>query len=68
MTLPTPRPLANFSINPTNKFAIGYYCKGTQDYTDVVINVNVVIQQSSYRVSVSQNRTSVSWQCSIQLV
>ncbi len=31
MTLPAPRPLSNFSIDSTNKFAIAYYCEGTQD-------------------------------------
>ncbi len=60
MTLPTPRPLANLSIDFTNKFAITNYCKGTQDYADMVIHVNRVIQESEYRVRDSHDRTSIS--------
>jgi hypothetical protein len=32
MTLPVLRPPSNFSVNSTDKFAIAYSCKGTQDY------------------------------------
>ncbi len=68
MTLPAPRPLSNFSVNSTNKFAIAYYCKGTQDYADMAIHVNGIVQVSEYRVSVTQDGMSASWQHSIQSV
>jgi hypothetical protein len=65
MTLPTPNPPSNFSIDSTDKFGITYYCKGTQDFADVVIHVNGCPHESDYRVSVTQDKMSVSWQCSI---
>jgi hypothetical protein len=68
MTLPAPRPMSNFSVNTTNKFSIAYYCKGTQDYADVVIHVNGVIQEGKFLVSISQYGRSVLWQRSMKSV
>ncbi len=65
MTLPIPSPLSKFSIDSTDKFAIAYYREGTQDYADVVIHFNGMVQVSKYRVSIAQDRMSVLWQCSV---
>ncbi len=59
MTLPAPRPPSNLSIVSTNKFAIAYYWEGTQNYADMVIHINGVIQESKYHLSVSQDSTLV---------
>jgi hypothetical protein len=60
-TLPAPRPPLNFSIDSTNKFGSAYYCKGTQDFADVVIHVNGCLYESDYRVNVALDGMSVSW-------
>ncbi len=45
-TLPAPRPPSNFSVDFTDKFGITYYYKGIQDFADVVIHVNGVLDVS----------------------
>jgi hypothetical protein len=69
-TMPSPTPwlLVNFSVESTGEFAVADYCEGTWDYADVVIHINRVIRKSKYCVSITQDRTSVSWQCSVLLV
>jgi hypothetical protein len=65
MTLPTPSPPLNFSVDSTNKYGITYYCKGTQDFADVVIHVNGCLPESEYRMSMSQDEMSVLFEHSI---
>ncbi len=66
MTPPTVLPPLNFSIDSTDKFGIAYYCKGTQDFADVVIHVNGCLYESKYHVRIAQDKMSVSWQRSIK--
>ncbi len=55
MTLPASRPQMNFSIDSTDKFAVAYCCKGIEDYADMVIHVNGVVQVSECRVSIAED-------------
>ncbi len=47
-TLPAPKPPLNFSVDSTDKFGVAYYCKGTQDFADVVIHVNGCLYESDW--------------------
>ncbi len=62
MTLPTPSPPSNFSVDSTDKYGIAYYCKGTQDFADVVIHVNGCLHESKYHVSIAQDGMSISFE------
>jgi hypothetical protein len=68
MTLPVPRPPLNFSVDSTDKFADAYYCNSTQDFADMVIHINGVLDVSEYHMSIAQDRMFVSWQRSVKLV
>jgi hypothetical protein len=68
MTLPAPSPLSNFSVDSTDKYGIAYYCKGTQDFADMVIHINRVLYMSNYCMSIAQDGMYVSFQHSINLL
>ncbi len=67
-TLPAPNPPLNFSVDSSDRFGITYYCKGTQDFADVVIHVNRCQYESDYHASIAQDGMSISFQCSINLL
>ena len=53
--LSPPKPLINFNIDSTNKFGVSYYCKGKQDYANVIFHVNGVLRESNFRVTISHD-------------
>jgi hypothetical protein len=68
-TLPTPSsPPSNFSVDSTDKYGIAYYCKGTQDFADVVIHVSGCLHERKYHMSIAQDGMSVLFECCIDSI